>query len=70
MDTDGLVELLAHYLVMLVVVMIGLSVLDAVVAETNFWIELAVVVGIAFAYRPIVLRLGVAPDRWERQQGQ
>ncbi|WP_265111385.1 hypothetical protein [Halosolutus halophilus] len=70
MDTDGLLELAGHYLVVLILVMVTLTLLDVVVADPSFWIELGLVVVVAFAYRPIVLRLGVAPDRWERQQRQ
>lgn len=70
MDTEGLGELAAHYLVLVALVLAALTLLNSIAGEMSFWVELGIVIVIAFAYRPIVLRLGVAPDRWERQNRQ
>lgn len=67
MDTTRILELLAHYLVMLLLVFGALAVMRSVLGDMGFWIELVVVIIIAFAYRPIVIRLGVAPTAWEEQ---
>lgn len=64
MDTDRLVEVAPHYAVMLLVVFLVLALLQAVVGEVSFWIELAVVIVIASAYRPLVTRLGIGPSAW------
>lgn len=65
MDTDQLKELVPHYLAMILIVFGVLTVLRVTVGDLGFWGELVVVVAIAFAYRPLVLRLGVAPSVWE-----
>ena len=64
MDTDRLVELVPHYLAMLLLAFLVLGALQATVGELGFWIELVIVGVIVFAYRPAVKRLGVAPDAW------
>lgn len=64
MERDQLIELVPHYLAMLVLVFLVLAVVPAVVGEVGFWVELAVVVVVVFAYRPIVVRLGVGPSMW------
>ncbi len=65
MDTDGLKELAPHYLALLIIVFLVLTVVQAVWGEVRFWIELAIVLVVALAYRPIVIRLGVAPSGWK-----
>jgi uncharacterized membrane protein len=65
MDRDTLLELGAHYAVLFVLVLAALAVIRSVVGEIGFWTELVVIVALVFAYRPIVLRLGVAPTAWE-----
>jgi len=65
MDTDKLLELLPHYAAMLLLIFGTLAVVRTAVGEIGFWTELAVVAVIAFAYRPVVARLGVAPSAWE-----
>lgn len=67
MDTTRLFELLAHYVVMLILVFGALALMRMAVGDMGFWAELVVVIIIAFAYRPIVLRLGIAPTAWEEQ---
>jgi hypothetical protein len=66
MDTDRLVELVPHYLAMLVLVYLGLAALRLAVGDVGFWTELVVIFAIVLAYRPLVVRLGVAPSAWER----
>lgn len=67
MDTTRLLELLAHYVVMLILVFGALALMRMAVGDMGFWVELVVVIIIAFAYRPVVLRLGIAPTAWEEQ---
>lgn len=67
MDTTRILELLVHYAVMLFLVFGALALMRSVVGDMGFWVELVVVIVIAFSYRPIVLRLGVAPSAWERE---
>lgn len=60
-------ELVGHYVVMLILVFGALALIRRYVGDISFWAELVVVIIIAFAYRPIVLRLGVAPAAWKEQ---
>ena len=64
MDTDQIKELVPHYLAMLLLVFGTLTVVRTAVGEIGFWTELAIVVLVVFAYRPIVVRLDVAPSVW------
>lgn len=64
MDTDRLAELVPHYVAMLVLVFVVLFAVEAVAGELSFWVELAVIVLVVFAYRPLVLWLDVAPSTW------
>lgn len=66
MDTDRLLELAPHYVAMFVLVFLVLGLVRAAVGELGFWIELVIIVVVASAYRPVVLRLGIAPSGWER----
>jgi amino acid permease len=50
---------------MLVIVFLVLNLVRVAVGEIGFWAELVVVVAIVFAYRPLVVRLGIGPDEWE-----
>lgn len=68
MDKAGLIELVPHYIAMLLLLFLLLAVIRALLGEMNFWIELLVALSVAFAYRPIVQRLGVAPSVWETDQ--
>ncbi|WP_459194485.1 hypothetical protein [Halosimplex sp. J119] len=65
-DKRDLLELAAHYVVILVVVTVVLAALRNFV-ELGFWAELAVIVVIVAVYRPIVTSLGVEPDAWRTE---
>lgn len=65
MDTSRLMELLPHYVAMFLLVFLVLTVIRSFVGEIGFWVELVIVVAVVFAYRPLVIRLGLAPDTWE-----
>ncbi|MBX0305659.1 hypothetical protein [Haloarcula salinisoli] len=65
MDVDGLKEVAPHYIALAILVVLVLTTVEAVVGELGFWPELAIVLGIAVAYRPLVVRLGVAPSGWQ-----
>ncbi|MFC7028373.1 hypothetical protein ACFQH8_14905 [Halomicroarcula sp. GCM10025710] len=65
MDTDRLLGSVPHYLAMLFLVFLVLTVVRMAVGDIGFIAELAVVTVVVFAYRPIVMRLGVGPSAWE-----
>ena len=66
MDTDQLKELVPHYLAMLILVFGVLAIARWTMGELSFWIEVVIIAVIVFAYRPIVMRLGIGPVGWER----
>lgn len=65
MDRETLVALAPHYAVMLLVVFAALAVWRATLGEPSLVEEFVVVLVIVFAYRPVVKRLGVAPEPWQ-----
>jgi UPF0716 family protein affecting phage T7 exclusion len=64
MDTDRLLELVPHYVAMLVLVYAALAVLRRVASDLGFWAELVVIIVVVALYRPLVVRLGYAPSAW------
>ena len=67
MDTDRIIEVAPHYLAMLVLVYVALFAVEAAVGPLGLWTELAVIAAVVFAYRPVVMRLGLGPSVWERR---
>jgi hypothetical protein len=65
MDTDRLIELAPHYAAMLLLVFLVLTAVRVVVGEVGFWAELAIILVVVVPYRPLVVRLGIAPSSWE-----
>jgi hypothetical protein len=65
MDKDQLMEIAPHYIAMLALVFLVLTAVRTVVGEIGFWTELVIVIAVVFAYRPVVMRLGVGPSVWE-----
>lgn len=65
MDRSTLLALAPHYAVMLLIVFVALSLWRTVVGDLSLVQEFIVVAVIVFSYRPIVLRLGVAPEPWQ-----
>jgi predicted tellurium resistance membrane protein TerC len=64
-----IVDVLPHYLVMLALVFLALEIVENQLGIDNVVVFFAVVLVIVFAYRPIVLRLGVAPESWNGRDG-
>ncbi len=67
MDTDRIVELVPHYLAMILIVFVVLWAVRTTVGDLGFLPELLIVVVVLFLYRPVVIRLGIAPSVWERR---
>lgn len=65
MDIDGLKELVPHYVALMILVFLVLTVVQLAVGEIGFWVELAIVLVVVFTYRPLVVKLGVAPSSWQ-----
>ena len=67
MDREQLKELAPHYIAMLILVFGVLAIVRAAVGDLSFWVEFAIIAVVVFAYRPIVMRLGIGPSGWERR---
>lgn len=65
MNPSDLYELVPHYLLMFVLAFLVLNVVGRLAGDLGFWVEFAIIGVIVFAYRPVVVRLGYAPRRWE-----
>ena len=68
MDRDQLIELVPHYIAMLLLVFGTLAVVRSVAGDIGFWAELIIVVIVVVAYRPLVRQLGVEPSAWQQQR--
>ena len=66
MDRADLMDVAPHYGALIVLMFVALLIMQSLFGDLSFWIELAVLFVIAFAYRPAVVKLGVAPEAWER----
>lgn len=66
-DTDSLKEVVPHYVAMLLIIFVVINAIRITVGDLGFWIELVIVLIIATAYQPAVLRLGIAPKAWEKR---
>lgn len=64
-DTDTIVELLPHYLAMLIIVLLVLGVVRTATGGVGFVVELVIVLVVVFLYPFVVRRFGVAPSVWE-----
>jgi hypothetical protein len=65
MTPRDLFELAPHYVVMLALAFLVVNLVTQAVGDLGFWVEFAIIGVVVFSYRPIVVRLGIAPDRWE-----
>jgi len=66
MDRDQLLELVPHYVVLVVLLLLALTAVRVLVGDVGLWVELLIAFVVAVAYRPLVARLGYAPGAWER----
>lgn len=67
MVKDRLLELLPHYVAMLLLMLVVIGTLRTTVGEQGIWIELVIVVVLVLGYQLAVVKLGVAPSTWERR---
>lgn len=66
-DRGELVELVPHYLAMLLLTFLALGIVRSV-TSIGLWQEFLVVIVVVFLYRPLVQRLGLGPSAWEREE--
>lgn len=64
-DKEQLLELVPHYVAMLLLVFLVLAVVRELVGDLGFWVEFVLIVVVVFLYRPVVVQLGIAPSSWE-----
>jgi hypothetical protein len=63
-DKETIIELAPHYVAMLILVTIALTILRNAVENLGFWVELVVIVVVVFLYPFVVRRLGYEPSAW------
>ena len=68
MDWTRHLELLPHYVVNLVLVVVAIGILRRFVGDLGVPVELGVVVVVVLAYQTIVRVLGVAPSAWDQSE--
>lgn len=64
-ERNQIIELVPHYLAMLVLIFLVLAGVRVTVGEVGFWIELLLVIAVALGYPALVRQLDVAPSMWE-----
>ena len=65
MDWGNLRQVLPHYVVLVLILLLVLSVLRSFVPDLNIWIQLAVAVIVGIVYPQLIRMLGLAPDAWK-----
>lgn len=65
MDRDTLLALAPHYAAMLLIVFVALGVWRAYIGDLSLVGEFVLIAAIVFAYRPVIKRLGLAPEPWQ-----
>lgn len=65
MDRSDLLALAPHYAAMLLIVFVVLGLWRAYVGEIGLLGEFVIIGVIVFSYRPVVKRLGLAPEPWQ-----
>jgi hypothetical protein len=64
-DTETILALLPHYLAMLAIVFLAVTVLRTAFSAVNLIAEFVVIVVLVFLYPFVIRRLGYAPAIWE-----
>lgn len=64
MDKDQLLDVIPHYIAMMLLVFLVLGVIRRFIGDIGFWVELVIIFLVVFAYRPVVMQLGVGPNAW------
>ena len=66
-NKQEILELVAHYVVILVIVTVVLAVVRNAVGDISFWAELGVIIVLVALYRPAVKALGYEPNAWKSE---
>jgi len=64
-NMDTIRELLPHYLVVLVLVILGTTVVRLALGQVNIILEFMVVIAVVAVYVIVTRRLGYAPEQWQ-----
>ena len=69
---DQLLELVPHYVAIVVIVLLVMSLIRSIIELDNIFVEFAIILVLVFAYRPLVLRLDFVPTPtlWEQSEKQ
>ena len=64
-NMDTIRELLPHYLVVLVLVILGTTVVRLALGQVNIILEFMIVIAVVAVYVIVTRRLGYAPEQWQ-----
>jgi hypothetical protein len=66
-DREDLLELVPHYVAMIVLVLVVMSIVRAVIGDQHVLVEFGIILVLVFGYRPVVMRLDFVPtpEIWE-----
>ena len=65
-NKETILELLPHYVAMLVIVFVTLAIVRSFLGEIRFLVEIVIIVVVVTLYRMAVVYFDVAPSSWER----
>jgi len=69
-NRDEVIELVPHYVVMILLVVVVIGIIRATVDDLGPLVEFAIILVVVFSYRPIIARLDAVPTPalWERER--
>lgn len=69
-DRNRILAVLPHYIAMIASIFLMLLLVRWAVGDPGFWVELFIVLVVAFSYPAVVRYLDVAPPSWETDDGR
>jgi len=65
MDWGNLRQVLPHYVALVLILLLVLSVLQSFIPDLSIWIQLVVAVIIGILYPQVIRALGLEPESWK-----
>lgn len=65
MVSDSTAYLILHYILLIGLIFLIIGSLEIVFDGFPLWIGLLIAIGVGILYPRVIVRMGVAPDRWE-----
>lgn len=58
-------QLLPHYLILIIILSVVLTIMRAYVPGANMWVQIGVAVILGLLYPPFLRYIGFAPEAWQ-----